>query len=96
MKLVRNERLEDSKSTEVFFETINNDFLAAFYQDTKRFSFAFQMYMLTTRLYQMEEACRQAQREDRSLLYCDQLDYYFFTGWCCWTEGRWAIPCSLC
>lgn len=42
--------------------------MAAFYTETKRFSFAFQMYMLTTRLYQMEEATRQAKQENRMVM----------------------------
>jgi thymidine kinase/deoxynucleoside kinase len=48
-----------------FGEKVNNAFLKAFYANPKRFSFAFQMYMLTTRLYQMEESYRQARSEKR-------------------------------
>jgi deoxyadenosine/deoxycytidine kinase len=59
------------ESSEVFAETVNNSFLGAFYGDTKRFSFAFQMYMLTTRIYQMEEAARQAKEENR-LVFLDR------------------------
>jgi thymidine kinase/deoxynucleoside kinase len=67
MKSVMNNHSQENTS-EVFFETINNAFLAAFYTETKRFSFAFQMYMLTTRLYQMEEATRQAKQENRMVM----------------------------
>jgi len=49
----------------VFGELINNDFLAAFYSNSKKYGFAFQMYMLTTRLYQIDEAYRQAKDEKK-------------------------------
>jgi deoxyadenosine/deoxycytidine kinase len=41
-------------------EKVNHEFLKAFYDEPKRMAFAFQMYMLTTRLYQMDEATRGA------------------------------------
>jgi deoxyadenosine/deoxycytidine kinase len=68
MKTVMNTASSSDNASEVFFETINNDFLAAFYTETKRYSFAFQMYMLTTRLYQMEEATRQAKQEGKMVM----------------------------
>lgn len=49
----------------VFGELINNDFLGAFYSNSKKYGFAFQMYMLTTRLYQIDEASRQAKSEQK-------------------------------
>jgi deoxyadenosine/deoxycytidine kinase len=52
-------------SCSVFGEIINNDFLGAFYSDAKKYAFAFQMYMLTTRLHQMSEAARQAKDEGK-------------------------------
>jgi len=55
----------------VFGELINNDFLGAFYSDSKRYGFAFQMYMLTTRLYQIDEASRQAKLE-RKVAFLDR------------------------
>lgn len=57
-----------NERSEVFAEQVNNTFLGAFYSDTKRFSFAFQMYMLTTRLYQVDEASRQAKDEGRFVM----------------------------
>lgn len=50
---------------EKFGEIVNNDFLGAFYSQPKKYGFAFQMYMLTTRLYQMQESARQAHDENR-------------------------------
>lgn len=47
-------------------EEVNQTFLAAFYNDTKRYGFAFQMFMLSSRLYQIDEASRQAKDENRS------------------------------
>lgn len=44
----------------VFYEQVNPDFLHAFYKHPKKFSFAFQMYMLVSRIYQMNEAARQS------------------------------------
>lgn len=44
----------------VFSEKVNHEFLSAFYTSTKKYAFAFQMYMLTTRIYQMDEAHRLA------------------------------------
>lgn len=64
-KLLNTAKLE---RTEVFAEQVNNTFLGAFYNDTKRFSFAFQMYMLTTRLYQVDEASRQAKQEGKFVM----------------------------
>jgi len=55
----------------VFGELINNDFLGAFYSNSKRYGFAFQMYMLTTRLYQIDEAARQAKTE-RKIAFLDR------------------------
>jgi deoxyadenosine/deoxycytidine kinase len=55
----------------VFGELINNDFLGAFYSDSKKYGFAFQMYMLTTRLYQIDEAARQAKTE-RKIAFLDR------------------------
>jgi len=55
----------------VFGELINNDFLGAFYSNSKKYGFAFQMYMLTTRLYQIDEASRQA-KEDRKISFLDR------------------------
>ena len=66
-RLVRDIVHKDSNDTmecSVFYESINNDFLAAFYTNTKKYSFAFQMYMLTTRLYQMDESYRVAEKDD--------------------------------
>jgi len=54
-----------------FGEKVNSAFLKAFYSNPKRFSFAFQMYMLTTRLYQMDESYRQA-RSDQKLCFLDR------------------------
>jgi deoxyadenosine/deoxycytidine kinase len=54
--------------THVFAETVDETFLAAFYNDTKRFAFAFQMYMLTTRLSQIQEASRLARLGHTSIL----------------------------
>jgi deoxyadenosine/deoxycytidine kinase len=68
MKEVVNKDHSDEKACSVFFETINNDFLGAFYSNIKRYSFAFQMYMLTTRMYQMDEGYRQADHEERLVL----------------------------
>jgi hypothetical protein len=63
---MKNSRNQVSEySSEVFCETISNNFLGAFYSDSRRFSFAFQMYVLTIRLYQMEEAGRQAKVEGK-------------------------------
>jgi deoxyadenosine/deoxycytidine kinase len=55
----------------VFGELINNDFLGAFYGNTKKYGFAFQMYMLTTRLYQIDEAARQA-KDERKVAFLDR------------------------
>lgn len=40
-------------------EKVNAVFLKAFYENLTQYAFAFQMYMLTTRLYQIDEASRQ-------------------------------------
>lgn len=52
-------------SCEKFGEIVNNDFLGAFYSSPKKFGFAFQMYMLTTRLFQMKDSARQAKEENK-------------------------------
>lgn len=56
----------DSKQLVCFDEPVCNPFLAAFYKDPKKYGFAFQAYMLTTRLYQMNESNRQAQQEEKT------------------------------
>jgi len=61
----------DPGSCSVFGELINNDFLSAFYSDSRKYGFAFQMYMLTTRLYQIDEAARQAKVE-RKIAFLDR------------------------
>jgi deoxyadenosine/deoxycytidine kinase len=42
-----------------------NDNVGSAADAMNRYGFAFQMYMLTTRLYQMEESARQASQEGR-------------------------------
>ena len=49
-------------------EKVNDVFLKTFYGDMKRFAFAFQTYMLATRLYQLDESDRQARQEKRMVL----------------------------
>ena len=49
-------------------ERANETFLSAFYDDPKAFGFAFQMYMLTTRLYHLQEARRLASEQDYVVL----------------------------
>jgi len=71
MKRHINAENEDNEFSAVFGEKVNNTFLGAFYSNCKRFSFAFQMYMLTTRLYQMDESSRQAKHEQR-LVFLDR------------------------
>jgi len=71
MKRTINEQTMHDKFSAVFGEKVNNTFLGAFYSNCKRFSFAFQMYMLTTRLYQMDESSRQA-KEDGRLVFLDR------------------------
>ena len=56
-----NSELQDSSFSSVFGEKVNNRFLSAFYSKTKHYAFAFQMYMLTTRLYQIDEGSRQVE-----------------------------------
>jgi len=64
-------QVNDESFSRVFGEQVNNTFLGAFYGNAKRFGFAFQMYMLTTRIYQMDEASRQAKDEQR-LVFLDR------------------------
>jgi len=64
MKNFVNSKLGD-EHTCCFGEKVNNAFLKLFYSDPPRFSFAFQMYMLTTRLYQIDESFRQARKESK-------------------------------
>ena len=52
-------------------EKVNHTFLKAFYDEPQRLAFAFQMYMLTTRIYQMDEAHRQAKSEGK-LVFLDR------------------------
>lgn len=62
---VMNKKVGDEEFCSVFGEIINDDFLGAFYSAPKEYGFAFQMYMLTTRLYQIEESARQAKEEGK-------------------------------
>jgi len=55
----------------MFSEKVHDTFLNAFYGNPKRYAFAFQMYMLTTRLYQIDEGFRQA-RENKKLVLLDR------------------------
>ncbi len=52
-------------------EKVNTEFLKAFYDNSSKYAFAFQMYMLTTRLYQMDESTRQADKENK-LVFLDR------------------------
>jgi len=70
-KLLETLHAEESGICSVFGELINNDFLGAFYSNSKKYGFAFQMYMLTTRLYQIDEAARQA-RDERKIAFLDR------------------------
>ena len=60
--------LKEFPTMTVFGEQVNQDFLGKFYTQKAKYGFAFQMYMLTTRLYQMQEAARQAKQENRLVL----------------------------
>jgi len=59
---------KDSNFSVVHGEKVNNEFLAVFYNNPVQYAFAFQMYMLTTRIYQMDEAYRQAKQENKFVL----------------------------
>jgi len=65
LQKVVNEARGEEDFCSVFGEIINDDFLKAFYGAPKEYGFAFQMYMLTTRLYQIEESARQAKSEGK-------------------------------
>lgn len=49
-------------------ELVNQTFLSSFYKDPVRYGFAFQMYMLTTRLFQMQTASQQAHQNGQFAL----------------------------
>jgi len=70
-KLLESLQKDEPGICSVFGELINNDFLGAFYSNSKKYGFAFQMYMLTTRLYQIDEAFRQA-RNERKIAFLDR------------------------
>jgi len=65
---MNNINTSDQKWCSVFGEKVNPTFLSAFYRESKRYSFAFQMYMLTTRLSQMDEGFRQSRELSRLVL----------------------------
>jgi deoxyadenosine/deoxycytidine kinase len=61
----------ESDFSVVHGEKVNPVFLKAFYENSQQYAFAFQMYMLTTRLYQIDEAHRQADKEGK-LVFLDR------------------------
>lgn len=65
-KWIDGNALSDSDVT-VFSEFNNPDFLAAFYSDMKRFSFAFQTFMLASRRYQLMEGSRRATIDEHTV-----------------------------
>jgi hypothetical protein len=80
-------------------EKVNDAFLAAFYAEPKQLAFAFQMYMLTTRLYQMETSYMMSREHKRSVLVnlskFRVAHGFFVAGWSFWTAARWATPCLV-
>lgn len=69
-------------------EMTEDDFLAAFYGDMKKWGFAFQMFMFSTRVYQVEEGARLAAKHDALVL----TDRGVIGDWCFarknWLDGN--------
>lgn len=63
--------LNEEELSVVHGEKVNNTFLKMFYDDPTTYAFAFQMYMLTTRIFQMDEAYRQSEKEGK-LVFLDR------------------------
>ena len=55
-KLKQAEKEKTGNDVVIMEEHVNETFLGAFYKEVQRFAFSFQMYMLTTRLHQMDVA----------------------------------------
>jgi len=72
-KLLMNFMNSECKTADclMFSEKVHDTFLSAFYGNPKRYAFAFQMYMLTTRLYQIDNGYREA-RENKKLVLLDR------------------------
>lgn len=63
--------VKQMETSQIFAEHVHATFLQAFYENPSRYGFAFQMYMLTTRIYQMEEAARLA-KDDGTVCFLDR------------------------
>lgn len=63
--------LNDDEFSFVHGEKVNHTFLKMFYENPTTYAFAFQLYMLTTRIFQMDEAYRQSHKEGK-LVFLDR------------------------